>query len=109
MSVLLQALKKKNGKKTVCKCFIKKNKLKWYKAHFLFYFDISRIYKLSGNTCTAMQKSIWIHIHKQTEAHVLQPICAAVRFRSDTELHLTNAIGFQLSKQAAPGSQSEKS
>lgn len=29
---------------------------------------------------------------------VLQPICAVVRFRSDTELHLTSAIGFQLSK-----------
>lgn len=37
-------------------------------------------------------------VHKQTEAHLPQPICAVVRFRSDTELHLTSAIGFQLSK-----------
>lgn len=43
---------------------------------------------------TAMLKSIWTQIHKQKGAHVLQRIYAVVRFRSDTELHLTNAICF---------------
>lgn len=36
------------------------------------------------------QKSIWTHIHRQQQAHVFQPICAVVRFWSDTKPLLTN-------------------